>query len=69
MTEALGCRSVHYLLRKCAHRERNSTYHLKAHRISNNMVLKLLAQMNGERGGGGGGGGRGWTRPLVPQIH
>ena len=35
--------------------QRPSTYHLKAHRISNNVVLKLLARS--KRGGGGGGGG------------
>ena len=43
-----------YHLKKYAYR--HSTYHLKAHRISNNMVLKLPAQRQG--GGGGGGGGK-----------
>ena len=36
------------------------TYHLKAHRVSNNMVLILPAQGGG--GGGGGGGSYGYYK-------
>ena len=43
-----------YFLRKCAYRG-HSTYHLKAHRINNDMILKLPAQSKGRKGGGEGG--------------
>ena len=32
------------------------SYHLKAHTISNKLVIKISAQKNGGGGGGGGGG-------------
>ena len=34
--------------------ERHFTYHLKAHTVSNKLVIKVSAQ---KKGGGGGGGG------------
>ena len=47
-----------YLLRKGAYRDiLNFKYHLKAHTISNMLVIKVSAQNKGGGGGGGGGGG------------